>query len=126
MHSPRHSSSDVTATQATALLAGRVRALIEQAPRQALPMTYQQVAAALGLTPPGTIAQVANALEWLMEEDVAAGRPLVAALVISRRGEDRPASGFFEKAVALGRFPQDPTAHAEHYLAEREGAMNLR
>ena len=86
-------------SHATSPLAAPIRALLTQAPASALPMTYQQVANTLGLTPPRTIARVAQALEQLMEEDVAAGRPMIAALVISRRGEDLPASGFFEKAV---------------------------
>ncbi|GED46962.1 hypothetical protein HME01_28140 [Vreelandella aquamarina] len=89
-------------------------------------MTYQQVANTLGLTPPRTIARVAQALEQLMEEDVAAGRPMIAALVISRRGEDLPASGFFEKAVALGRFPSAPAQHSARYAEEREQALRAR
>ena len=111
---------------AATLLAHQVRTLLIQAPASALPMTYQQVANALGLTPPGTIARVAQALEQLMEEDVAAGRPMIAALVISRRGEDLPASGFFEKAVALDRFPSDPAQHGTRYAEEREQALRDR
>ena len=86
----------------------------------------QRAAHALGLTPPRTIARVAQALEQLMEEDVAAGRPMIAALVISRRGEDLPASGFFEKAVALGRFPSAPAQHSARYAEEREQALRAR
>ncbi|GGC89221.1 hypothetical protein [Vreelandella lutescens] len=111
---------------ADSLLACQVRALLMQAPASALPMTYQQVASTLGLTPPRTIARVAQALERLMEEDVAAGRPMIAALVISRRGENLPASGFFEKAVALGRFPHDPAQHSIRYAEEREQALRAR
>jgi hypothetical protein len=61
-----------------------------------------------------------------MEEDVAAGRPMIAALVISRRGEKVPASGFFEKAVALGRFPPDPAQHSIRYAEECEQALRAR
>ncbi|MCK0745281.1 hypothetical protein [Chromohalobacter nigrandesensis] len=89
-------------------IANQVRALLANAPCDALPMTYQQVATALGLTPPRTIQRVAQALEQLMEEDVAAGQPMVAALVVSRQCAGFPAAGFFERAVALGRFPTDP------------------
>lgn len=113
-------------SDAATLLAHQVRTLLIQAPASALPMTYQHVANALGLTPPRTIARVTQALEQLMEEDVAAGRPMIAALVISRRGEDLPASGFFEKAVALGRFPSDPAQHGTRYAEEREQALRDR
>ncbi|HBG99560.1 MAG TPA: hypothetical protein DDY29_12845 [Rhodobacteraceae bacterium] len=80
-------------------------------------MTYQAVATALGLTPPGTIQRVAAALEETMREDVAAGRPMIAALVISRAG-DIPRRGFFDLAVALGRFPEDPRQHRAAWEAE--------
>lgn len=79
--------------------------------------TYQAVATALGLTPPGTIQRVAAALEETMREDVAAGRPMIAALVISRAG-DMPRRGFFDLAVALGRFPEDPRQHRAAWQAE--------
>lgn len=41
---------------------------------------------------------------------VAADRPMVAALVIGRAG-DMPRRGFFDRAVALGRFLDDPAQH---------------
>ena len=80
-------------------------------------ITYQALASALGLHPPGTIQRVAAALEQTMREDVAAGRPMIAALVISRAG-DMPRRGFFDLAVALGRFPEDPGQHRAAWQAE--------
>lgn len=71
--------------------------------------TYGALAADLGLTGPGTIARLTTALEALMEEDAAQGRPFRAALVTAR-GSDLPARGFFEKAAALGRGAPDPAA----------------
>ena len=103
--------------------------MLEAAPAATLPMTYQQLAEALGLKPPRTIQQVARALETLMREDAEQGRPFIAALVVSRRGENLPAQGFFDLAVELGRFPADPGQHESAYreefrraLAERDGA----
>lgn len=104
-------------------LAERVRRLLETAPAATLPVTYQQLAVALGLAPPHTIRRVALALETLMREDVAAGRPLIAALVVSRQGEGLPRLGFFELAVALGRFPADPAGHAAAYRREFKQAL---
>ena len=81
-------------------------------------MTYRQLAGALGLRPPRTIQRVTQALETLMREDARQGRPFIAALVVSRRGEGLPAQGFFELAVELGRFPTDPSRHAEAWRDE--------
>ena len=80
-------------------------------------ITYQALASKLGLQPPGTIQRVAAALEQTMREDVAAGQPMIAALVISRAG-DMPRRGFFDLAVALGRFPEDPAQHRAAWQAE--------
>lgn len=103
-----------------------LRQLLHSAPRGALPMTYQQVASALALTPPRTIAQVTQALEQLMREDAAQHKPFIAALVVSRRGDGLPAAGFFELAVALGRFPADNAQHKAAYHAEFEHALKER
>jgi hypothetical protein len=43
-----------------------------------------------------------------MEEDAAAARPLIAALVISKARGGLPALGFFECAKHMGRFQGDP------------------
>jgi len=112
-------------TDTQAALADRVRVLLTDKPSAELPMTYQQVAKALRLEPPRTIQRVARAIEQLMDEDVAAGRPMIAALVVSRR-DDLPAEGFFEHAVALGRFPADPEQYTSLYIAERERALRFR
>lgn len=95
----------------------RLRRYLEGLAPEALPTTYQQAAEALGLSPPHTIRRVALALEALMHEDVAAGRPMVAALVVSRRG-GLPGAGFFERAVALGRFPTNSADHKAAYQYE--------
>ncbi|MBZ9559652.1 MULTISPECIES: hypothetical protein [unclassified Modicisalibacter] len=107
-------------------LAARIRRLLETTPREALPLTYHQVADALGLQPPRTIRQVAMALEQTMREDAAADRPLIAALVVSRQGEGLPARGFFDLAVALGRFPDASARHVEAWRAAYRHALASR
>ena len=98
-------------------LAARVReTLVGRDPDDPF-ITYQALASALGLKPPGTIQRVSAALEQIMREDVAADRPMIAALVISRTG-DTPRRGFFDLAVALGRFPKDPARHRAAWKAE--------
>lgn len=106
-------------------LTGQARKLLETTPAATLPMTYQQLAEALELTPPRTIQRVAMALEALMREDAAQGRPFIAALVVSRR-QGVPAAGFFDLAVELGRFPPSPAQHAEAYRAEFREALAQR
>ncbi|MCE8040194.1 hypothetical protein [Halomonas sp. MCCC 1A11062] len=107
------------------LLAAQVRRLLEAAPAATLPMTYQRLAEALGLSPPRTIQRVAQALETLMREDAECGRPFIAALVVSRR-DGLPAQGFFELAVALGRLPAEPARHIEAYREEYRRALAER
>lgn len=84
--------------------------------------TYQQVAAGLGLEPPNTIHRVTQALERLMAEDAAAGRPLLAAVVISRTRQGLPAPGFFARARELGCYdgPGSGPQAARWHAAERE------
>ncbi|MCF8469988.1 MAG: hypothetical protein K9G30_04335 [Parvibaculum sp.] len=79
--------------------------------------TYKGLADSLKLEPPQTIHRVTEALEALMAEDAAAGRPLLAALCVSRLEPGLPARGFFIAAHALGLFtgePDGPEASAFH------------
>jgi hypothetical protein len=73
-----------------------------------LPVTYAEAASAIGLEPPLTIHRITEAIEQLMAEDAAAGRPFIAALVISKARRDLPAVGFFDCATRLRRFDGDP------------------
>ncbi len=84
--------------------ADRIRAYLCGTAGRAEPVTYQALAKALDLSPPNTIHQVSVALEQLIQEDVAADRPLIAALVISKARGGLPAPGFFDCAERLGRF----------------------
>ncbi len=106
-------------------LAPHLRELLRGLPDDAVPITYQQAAERLGLVPPRTIQRVALALEALMREDAAAGRPMVAVLVVSRRDE-LPRQGFFDLAVELGRFPADPALHGSAYRQELAQVMDVR
>ena len=88
-------------------IAPRLREHLRKVAEQRLPVTYQEVAKALGLTPPNTIHQVTEALEHLMTEDAATDRPFIAAIVISKARGGLPAPGFFDCAARLGRFDGD-------------------
>jgi len=56
-------------------IAPRLREHLRKVAEQRLPVTYQEVAKSLGLTPPNTIYPVTEALEHLMTEDAATDRP---------------------------------------------------
>lgn len=91
------------------MLKERLRqALIDQV-RTGNPTTYKELADRLGLEPPQIIHRVGEALETLMEDDVAAGRPMLAALCVSKMQPGVPARGFFLAAQVLGVFSGDPT-----------------
>jgi hypothetical protein len=98
-------------------IAPRLRVHLQKTAKKRVPITYQELAKALGLTPPNTIHQVAEALELLMAEDAATDRPFIAAIAISKARGGLPAPGFFECARRVGRFAGDeagPEAWAFH------------
>ena len=86
----------------------RVRAFLENGVQRQIPITYQELAKALQILPPHSIHRVTEALDRLMEQDAAADRPFIAALVISKARGGLPAPGFFDCARRLGRFAGDP------------------
>ncbi len=91
------------------MLKERLRqALIDQA-QTGNPTTYWELADRLGLEPPNTIHHITEALESLMKDDVAAGRPVLSAICTSQTRTGVPARGFFLAAEALGVFSGDPT-----------------
>ena len=80
--------------------------------------SYGALARDLGLR----MADLTQALEALMEEDAAQGRPFRAALCAARLGHGLPARGFFDKAVALGHRIDDPDTFI---LTQRTALKNL-
>ena len=105
-------------------LARRLRAHLRALAALRLPITYQEAAKALMVSPPNTIHQVTEALEQLMAEDAAADRPFIASIVISRMRGGLPARGFFECAARLGRFAGDPTCMDAYAWAFHEVEIN--
>ena len=89
-------------------VARQLRTYLQNMAAADLTITYGGLARLLGLSPPNTIHQITVALERLMEEDAEAGRPFIAALVLSKARGSLPAAGFFDCAQRLGRFTGDP------------------
>jgi NFU1 iron-sulfur cluster scaffold homolog, mitochondrial len=88
-------------------VAGQLRTCLQNMAAAGLTITYGGLAKLLELSPPNTIHQITVALERL-EEDAEAGRPFIAALVLSKARGGLPAVGFFDCARSLGRFAGDP------------------
>jgi hypothetical protein len=95
-----------------------IRPILEDRARRDLTITYADLARVAGVPGPHTIHRTADALEAIMTEDAAAGRPLLSAVVVSKARDGLPAPGFFQKATELGlyfgpdRGPQAATFHA--------------
>ena len=64
------------------------------------------------------VAEVTAALEDLMAEDVAAGRPMLAAVCEGPLAHGLPAPGFFVKAEALGIRVDDPATFVQQQRLE--------
>ena len=98
-------------------LHSKVRDHLKKIAPQRMPITCAELAQTLQLAPANTIHQVALALETLMEEDAAAGHPLISALVISRARGGLPAPGFFDcarRVVGYAGTEQGTDAHLFH------------
>lgn len=93
-----------------------LRRLLGEAARARATRRYAELAEAAGVPPPHGIHKTAMLLEELVREDHAAGRPLLAALAVSKLG-DTPAPGFFQLLAELGRYAgpdRGPQAKAAH------------
>jgi len=100
-----------------------IRAYLNGLPVKDLPITYGQLARALGLYRPGSIARVTQALEETMIEDARTGAPFVAALVISKASGISPARGFFDQADKVGRGVQVGEDEETFYKREFDAAI---
>ena len=79
--------------------------------------TYGALAQSLGWR----VAVLTAALERLMEEDAAAGRPFRAAVLEAKLTPGLPAPGFFQKAAELGMRIDDPL---RFIMAERKALIH--
>lgn len=82
----------------------RAEMALETAVRSQRTITYAMLAEAATIPAPHRIHQLTVWLEETMRIDHAAGRPLRAAIVISRNRAGLPAPGFFETCHALGLY----------------------
>lgn len=85
---------------------------------------YGALARQLAIPGPGSINRLTEALEAMMAEDAAAGRPLRAALCEGRLAGGLPAPGFFAAARALGLYDgADAGPEAEAFVSAQRRAL---
>ena len=87
-------------------------------------VTYQDLTRRTSFPGPHAIHRLTLLLEAMVREDHAAGRPLLAALAVSRTS-GIPGRGFFQLLTELGRYDgpdQGPAAAAQH-ARELEAAL---
>ena len=87
-------------------------------------VTYRDLAARVDFPGPHSIHRLTELLEQLIREDHSAGRPLLAALAVSRAQKGMPGRGFFQLLTELGRYrgPDQGAEAAAHHAREREAA----
>jgi hypothetical protein len=107
-------------------LAKAVRATLELQAGSGQTVTYRDLATLVPVPPPHGIHKLTLALEDLVRQDHAAGRPLIAALAVSRTGDGIPGQGFFQLLAELGRYagPDRGAPAAAAHAAELRAALD--
>ena len=107
-----------------ASLIAAVRTALLTLARDGRAATYQELVELAAAPPPHRIHKVTLALEALIREDHAAGRPLLAAFAVSRSRGGLPGRGFFELLHELGRADgPDDAADYQRELAAAKGFL---
>ncbi|MEX0760350.1 MAG: hypothetical protein WD100_12295 [Tistlia sp.] len=94
-----------------------LRRVLEAMAREQTTVTYRDLCELAAIPGPCRIQRITELLEQIIQEDLAADRPLLAAVAISRGHAGIPQRGFFQLLQSLGRYegPDDgPDAAAFH------------
>ncbi len=97
----------------------RLASVLDLCQKQQQLITYLELSDRLEITPPKRIQQISELLEHLMELDAEQGRPLRAALVVSKTGTDLPAPGFFDRARELGVHQHNSDSEYHRYCLDQ-------
>lgn len=92
------------------------RVLVAMA-REQTTVTYRDLCELADIPGPCRIQRITDLLEQIVQEDLAADRPLLAAVAISRSPTCMPQRGFFQLLQRLGRYDgpdEGPVAAAFH------------
>lgn len=90
---------------------------------------YRELAQRVAFPGPHAIHRLTLLLEQMIREDHAAGRPLLAALAVSRAQDGIPGRGFFQLLAELGRYhgpDQGPEAAACHARELEQALIHWR
>jgi len=114
--------TDPTADDQT--LMARLRLALRDCAAAGETVTYQELARRTGFPGPHSIHRLTLLLEAMVREDHAAGRPLLAALAVSRTS-GIPGRGFFQLLSELGRYagPDHGAEAADQHVRELETAL---
>jgi hypothetical protein len=82
----------------------RIAEILNDAARDGATLTYRQIADRAEIPPLRRIQTVTSTLEEMVRADHAAGRPLLAALAVSRAGDGLPGPGFFQLCRDLAMY----------------------
>ena len=113
------------AAEAGSALRDRIRAHLEGLSATDVPIAYGQLARAMGLYLPGSIAKVTQALEATMVGDADSGAPFLASLVVSKVGQGDATKGFHQQARKLGRGPGFGEDERAYHQREFKGAIAM-
>lgn len=101
-----------------------LRSYLEACARARRQVSYREALDALAVPGPRQMGRLTAALEATMAEDVAGGRPLRAAVVVSQVAPAMPRAGFFAEARALGRYAGSDTGpDAQAFHAQELSAL---
>jgi len=112
------------ATRALEEAADQIEAILDDLARLGDTATYAEVGSRLDPPQRAWSSRITAALNLTVIEDVKAGRPLRAALVVGKRTQ-MPGPGFFEQARAMGREVPEMSA-GRRAFAEAEQARVFR
>lgn len=98
----------------------RLRAALTAVAAEERTILYRDLAAQAEAPVPHRIHSLTLALEELIRNDHAAGRPLLAAVAVSRGPEGIPGRGFFQLLQELGRYDGPDSGPAAQEAHRRE------
>lgn len=107
----------------------RLDTVLADCARQQSRITYAELAERAEVPGPQRIRRLTEALERRIAEDHAAGRPLRAAVAISKAGTGLPRPGFFAECRALGLYfgpDEGPQARFFHEFELNRLFVNAR
>jgi hypothetical protein len=103
-----------------------LRRVLRECAKVGTTLNYRDLVSKANVPPPHSIHKTTLALEDLIREDHTAGRPLLAALAVSRGNVNMPGHGFFHLLVELGRYEGPDRGPQAQEAFDRELQAALR